>query len=162
MMAEYLDKQVSLAEQDSRNGKTYPGKRWKDEGGLCAYKTYAKHWLSEVASFMKLSDMGTDNFFEDGMMSYLQKIKEPSPDTIRYQDQCVLFRQDIMNNIAPAIWLKIRNYIKGEKECKFDRNLKISDKGREKYKRFFQIPLFLLPEKVKESLVSMNVVPALP
>ena len=157
MMAEYLDNQVNIAEQNSRNSETYPGKRWKDEGGLTAYKTYAKHWLSEVASFMKLTDLDKDNFFEDGIMSYIEKIKELSPDIIRYDNQCVLFRQDIMNSIASDIWSKIRNYIKGVKECKIDRNLKISDKT---YKRFFQIPLFLLPENVKESLVSMNVVPA--
>ena len=160
MMAEYLDEQVSLAEQDSKNGEVYPGKRWKDEGGLSAYKTYAKRWLSEVVSFIKLSNLEPENFediFEDVIMSYIPKIKEPKSDIIRFKNPNVLFRHDILN-IKSGVRTKIRNYIKGEKECKFNLNLRISDKS---YKRFFQIPLFLLPEKVKESLCGMDVVPAI-
>lgn len=163
MMAEYLDNQVCLAEQNSRNGESYPGKRWKDEGGLSAYKTYAKRWLSEVASFMKLSDLEPDNsdnfedILEDVFMAYLPKITHPTSDIVRYENQCVLFSHEILKNVKGGVRKKIRNYIICKEECKFKRSLRISDKT---YKRFFQIPLCLLPEKVKETLISMNVVPA--
>ena len=144
MIAEKIEEMAQKSAVESAN-ECHPGSCWLAEGEIGAYLKYTKGWLTDAAKFMKLSNtiVAEDDFLNAGLNTYVQRVKGTYTvvsDVCRLSsDTMFLVRKDILRDVTtPTDYTRIFDFLKRQKGCKVDKNLRRSSQFKALYS--FQEP----------------------
>ena len=160
MFANKINNLVLEAERVATDPEEFPGRRWLDEGGIEAYKKFAKDWITRAALFMRLDpkDVNSDSCFEFELclVPYFDAV-EVNEDTVRICNSNIQLRKDIMAEAAGDNWPKMRAFLKNNYPgCKRDLNRHDSTKT---YRRYFEMPWSCIPSYLQSRLAEKGFMP---